>query len=98
MSANPATTTPTATGAPAAPAMNLHVTEPAAGEIKKFMTSEEGVPEPAGLRARALPGGCSRFHYSCDMKQGSRRGDFILDEPGVRSVVHIGMARTLTAS
>ncbi len=40
MSANPATTTPVATGAPAAPAVTLNVTEPAAAEIKKFMTTE----------------------------------------------------------
>ena len=61
MSANPATTTPTATGAPAAaaPAMNLNVTESAAAEIQKFMSSEEGLPESAGLRVRVVPGGCS---------------------------------------
>ena len=38
MSANPATTTPLGTAAPAAPAVNLSVTEPAAGEIKKPTT------------------------------------------------------------
>src|SRR6266853_1683812 len=50
MSANQITTTPTATPVPAAPAVSLSVTEPAAGEIKKFMSSEEGLPETAGLR------------------------------------------------
>ena len=43
MSANPATTTPTTSGAPAAPSVNLNVTEPAANEIKKFMGTEEGL-------------------------------------------------------
>ncbi len=94
MSANPATTTPTATGAPAAPAMNLHVTEPAAGEIKKFMTSEEGLPETAGLRVRVVPGGCSGFQYSLNIEEESRQGDFILDEKGVRLFVDMFSALT----
>ena len=37
---------------PNAPAMTLDVTEAAIGEIKKFMASEEGLPETAGLRVR----------------------------------------------
>src|SRR3979490_1921341 len=85
MSANPATTTPTETGAPTAPAapnVNLSVTEPAAGEIKKFMTSEEGLPETAGLRVRVVPGGCSGFQYSLNIEEESRQGDFVLDDQG----------------
>jgi Fe-S cluster assembly iron-binding protein IscA len=46
---------------PAAPAMTLDVTEAAVAEIKKFMASEEGLPETAGLRVRVVPGGCSGF-------------------------------------
>ncbi len=95
MSANPATTTPTATAPPAAPAMNLHVTEPAAGEIKKFMTSEEGLPETAGLRVRVVPGGCSGFQYSLNIEEESRQGDFILDEKGVRLFVDMFSAQYL---
>jgi iron-sulfur cluster assembly accessory protein len=95
MSANQQTTTPTATGVPAAPAMNLHVTEPAAGEIKKFMTSEEGLPETAGLRVRVVPGGCSGFQYSLNIEEESRQGDFILDEKGVRLFVDMFSAQYL---
>src|SRR2546423_13946175 len=87
MSANPATTTPTATTAPSAPAVNLSVTEPAAGEIKKFMTSEEGLPETAGLRVRVVPGGCSGFQYSLNIEEESRQGDFVLDQSGVKLFV-----------
>ena len=57
MSANPATSTPTPIVAPQAPSVNLNVTEPAAAEIKKFMSSEEVLPENAGLRVRVVPGG-----------------------------------------
>ncbi|PYS64852.1 MAG: iron-sulfur cluster assembly accessory protein [Acidobacteria bacterium] len=87
MSANPATTTPTATAVPAAPAapgVSLSVTEPAANEIRKFMTSEEGLPETAGLRVRVVPGGCSGFQYSLNIEEESRQGDFVLDDKGVR--------------
>lgn len=77
-------TTPVATGAPA---MTLHVTDSAVVEIKKFMESEEGLPETAGLRVRVVPGGCSGFQYSLNIEEDSRQGDFILDEKGVKLFV-----------
>ena len=96
MSANPTTTTPTATGAPAAtPNVALNVTESAAGEIKKFMSSEEGLPETAGLRVRVVPGGCSGFQYSLNIEEESRQGDFVLDEKGVRLFVDMFSAQYL---
>ena len=97
MSANQTTTTPTATpaAAPAAPAVTLGVTESAAGEIKKFMSSEEGLPETAGLRVRVVPGGCSGFQYSLNIEEESRQGDFILDEKGVRLFVDMFSAQYL---
>ncbi|HXT64511.1 MAG TPA: iron-sulfur cluster assembly accessory protein [Pyrinomonadaceae bacterium] len=95
MSANPATTTTMTPNAPAAPSVNLGVTEPAAVEIKKFMTSEEGLPETAGLRVRVVPGGCSGFQYSLNIEENSRQGDFILDEKGVRLFVDMFSAQYL---
>src|SRR6476619_4498970 len=87
MSANPATTTPVTHTAPAAPSVNLSVSEPAANEIKKFMASEEGLPETAGLRVRVVPGGCSGFQYSLNIEEESRQGDFVLDQSGVKLFV-----------
>src|SRR2546421_8033069 len=96
MSANQPTTTPTATGAPAAARkVGLNVTESAAGEIKKFMSSEEGLPETAGLRVRVVPGGCSGFQYSLNIEEESRQGDFILDDKGVRLFVDMFSAQYL---
>ena len=95
MSANPATTTPASSAAPMAPAVNLSVTQPAAEEIKKFMTGEEGLPETAGLRVRVVPGGCSGFQYSLNIEEESRQGDFILDEKGVRLFVDMFSAQYL---
>ena len=95
MSANPATTTPTATAAPMAPSVSLSVTEPAASEIRKFMTSEEGLPETAGLRVRVVPGGCSGFQYSLNIEEESRQGDFVLDDKGVRLFVDMFSAQYL---
>ena len=94
MSANTTTTTPTG-NAPAAPSMTLIVTEPAAAEIKKFMTNEEGLPETAGLRVRVVPGGCSGFQYSLNIEEESRQGDFILNEHGVRLFVVMFSAQYL---
>src|SRR6266446_5399097 len=69
---------------PNAPAMTLDVTEAAIGEIKKFMASEESLPETAGLRVRVVPGGCSGFQYSLNIEEESRQGDFVLDQNGVK--------------
>jgi iron-sulfur cluster assembly protein len=95
MSANPAITTATTPAAPAAPSVNLNVTEPAVVEIKKFMSSEEGLPETAGLRVRVVPGGCSGFQYSLNIEEASRQGDFVLDEKGVRLFVDMFSAQYL---
>jgi iron-sulfur cluster assembly protein len=67
--------------------MTLDVTEAAIGEIKKFMASEEGLPETAGLRVRVVPGGCSGFQYSLNIEEESRQGDFVLDQSGVKLFV-----------
>ena len=97
MSANPGTTTTTMPNvAPAAPAVNLSVSEPAAAEIQKFMSSEEGLPESAGLRVRVVPGGCSGFQYSLNIEENSREGDFILDDKGVRLFVDMFSAQYLS--
>jgi len=95
MSANIETTTPAPTGAPSAPSVNLSVTEPAAAEIQKFMSGEEGLPGTAGRRVRAVPGGCSGFQYSLNIEEASRQGDFILDEKGVRLFVDMFSAQYL---
>ncbi len=91
-----AQTTHTVTlGAPAAPSVSLNVTESAAIEIKKFMASEEGLPDTSGLRVRVVPGGCSGFQYSLNIEEESRQGDFILNERGVRLFVDMFSAQYL---
>jgi iron-sulfur cluster assembly protein len=75
--------------------MTLGLTEPAAAEVKKFMESEEGLPETAGLRVRVVPGGCSGFQYSLNIEEASRQGDFILDKYGVRLFVDMFSAQYL---
>jgi iron-sulfur cluster assembly accessory protein len=95
MSANIETTTSAPTSAPAGPSVNLSVSEPAAAEIQKFMSGEEGLPETAGLRVRVVPGGCSGFQYSLNIEENSRQGDFILDDKGVRLFVDMFSAQYL---
>ena len=89
------TTSTETPGISAAPAMTLHVTDPAVVEIKKCMESEEGLPETAGLRVRVVPGGCSGFQYSLNIEEDSRQGDFILDEKGVKLFVDMFSAQYL---
>ena len=78
-----------------APTVTLNVTEQAANEIKKFMASEEGLPETSGLRVRVVPGGCSGFQYSLNIEEQSREGDFIMDEKGVRMFIDMFSAQYL---
>ena len=78
-----------------APTVALNVTEAAATEIKKFMTSEEGLPETAGLRVRVVPGGCSGFQYSLNIEEASRQGDYQMDEKGVRLFIDMFSAQYL---
>jgi iron-sulfur cluster assembly protein len=89
------TSTETPGVATAAPNITLNVTEPAAVEIKKFMASEEGLPETSGLRVRVVPGGCSGFQYSLNIEEESRQGDFVLNERGVRLFVDMFSAQYL---
>ena len=69
------------------PAVTLNVTENAATEIKKFMSSEEGLPETAGLRVRVVPGGCSGFQYSLNIEEEAKAGDHLTEAHGVRLFV-----------
>jgi iron-sulfur cluster assembly protein len=79
----------------AAPSVAINVTLSAAEEIKKFMVSEEDLPETAGLRVRVVPGGCSGFQYSLNIEEESRNGDFIVEQQGVRLFVDMFSAQYL---
>ena len=78
-----------------APTVTMNVTDTAVTEIKKFMSSEEGLPETAGLRVRVVPGGCSGFQYSLNIEEESRQGDFVLNENGVRLFIDMFSAQYL---
>ncbi len=71
----------------AAPTFELNVTETAADEIKKFLATEDDLPETAGLRVRVVPGGCSGFQYSLNIEEDSRGGDMIVDKFGIKLFV-----------
>ena len=78
-----------------APTVELNVTEPAIAEIKKFLASEDDLPETAGLRVRVVPGGCSGFQYSLNIEEESKTGDFVLDKSGVKMFVDMFSAQYL---
>jgi iron-sulfur cluster assembly protein len=77
------------------PTFTLELTEAAAEEVKKFMASEEGLPETAGLRVRVVPGGCSGFQYSLNIEEASREGDHVTETGGVRLFVDMFSAQYL---
>src|SRR5256714_12742483 len=77
------------------PTMTLGVSEAAAEEIKKFLASEEGLPETSGLRVRVVPGGCSGFQYSLNIEEESRPNDHVIESNGVRMFVDMFSAQYL---
>jgi iron-sulfur cluster assembly protein len=79
----------------AAPVFALDVTSSAAAEIKKFLASEEDLPETAGLRVRVVPGGCSGFQYSLNIEEESRSGDHVTEAHGIRLFVDMFSAQYL---
>ena len=79
----------------ATPSVELNVTESASVEIKKFLASEEDLPETSGLRVRVVPGGCSGFQYSLNIEEESKHGDFILDKYGIKLFVDMFSAQYL---
>lgn len=79
----------------AAPAVEINLSASAAVEIKKFLSSEDDLPETAGLRVRVVPGGCSGFQYSLNIEEESRQGDFIVDQHNVKLFVDMFSAQYL---
>ncbi|HEX8476248.1 MAG TPA: iron-sulfur cluster assembly accessory protein [Pyrinomonadaceae bacterium] len=89
------TTETTTTTTTTLPTFTVDLTEAAAVEVRKFMSSEEGLPETAGLRVRVVPGGCSGFQYSLNIEEESRQGDHLIDVHGVRLFVDMFSAQYL---
>ena len=79
----------------AAPTVELTVTDSAIDEIKKFLASEDDLPETAGLRVRVVPGGCSGFQYSLNIEEEPKTGDFVMDKSGIRLFVDMFSAQYL---
>lgn len=79
----------------AAPTVELTVTDSAVAEIKKFLASEDDLPETAGLRVRVVPGGCSGFQYSLNIEEESRSGDFVMEKDGIKLFVDMFSAQYL---
>ncbi len=79
----------------ATPTVELTVTDSAVVEIKKFMSSEDDLPETAGLRVRVVPGGCSGFQYSLNIEEESKQGDFVMDKNEIRLFVDMFSAQYL---
>lgn len=79
----------------ASPSVELNVTDSALAEIKKFIASEDDLPETAGLRVRVVPGGCSGFQYSLNIEEESKTGDFIMEKADIKLFVDMFSAQYL---
>lgn len=71
----------------AANGVAVHLTDVAAGEVRKFIAAEQVPVDTAGLRVGVLPGGCSGFKYSLNIEERPLDDDVVLDVSGVRVFV-----------
>ena len=71
----------------ATPGFVLVVSDKAAAEVAKFMTTENVPSDQGGLRVSVLPGGCSGFKYSLNIEERSLEDDVVMELNGVRVFV-----------
>jgi len=69
------------------PPFTLSLTEAAARQILRVI-AEHGLPDTAGLRAGATPGGCSGYNYDVEIVGGPESGDLVLERHGARVFVN----------
>jgi iron-sulfur cluster assembly accessory protein len=77
----------TTTPQPATSGVNVHLTERAAEEVRKFIAAEQVPVETAGLRVSVLPGGCSGFKYSLNIEERALEDDMVIETGAVRVLV-----------
>lgn len=65
----------------------MSLTDRAAQEVAKFMTTENVPAETAGLRVSVLPGGCSGFKYSLNIEERALEDDIIFEINNTRVFV-----------
>ena len=68
----------------------------AAEEVRKFIAQEQVPADTAGLRVSVLPGGCSGFKYSLNIKERPLEDDVVAEVNGVRVFVDGFSAQYLT--
>jgi len=74
----------------------LVITARAAEEVQKFIAQEQVPTDSAGLRVSVLPGGCSGFKYSLNVKERPLEDDMVAEVNGVRVFVDGFSAQYLT--
>src|SRR5436190_15873764 len=68
--------------------MAITVTEKAAGEVKRILAEQEGLPEKVYLRMRVVGGGCSGFQHKLDLDPAvNPKLDDVFEQHGVGIVV-----------
>jgi iron-sulfur cluster assembly protein len=77
-------------------AVALVLTAKAAGEVRRFMESENVPVESGGLRVSVLPGGCSGFQYGLHIEERALDDDFVIESEGVRLFVDAFSAQYLS--
>ena len=72
--------------APAAAAPLVHLTDKAAGEVKRIL-DEKSMSEKTGLRLSLKGGGCSGMTYVLDFAEEGQPTDTELESQGVRLLI-----------
>ncbi|HXI02746.1 MAG TPA: iron-sulfur cluster assembly accessory protein [Candidatus Saccharimonadales bacterium] len=70
----------------------ITLTESAAGQIRRMMAEQKLDPSATGVRVGVKPSGCSGFAYTIDFDKGSKDGDDVSEQHGIRLFVDAGSA------
>jgi iron-sulfur cluster assembly protein len=82
---NPETQTPVEMPAPGASALDLRLTDAAAGKLQE-LTAEEKNPQ-VGLRVYVYSGGCSGYRYGMMLEDQPTADDVTVESKGIRVYV-----------
>ncbi len=78
--------------------VDVHLTEQAVAQVRRFMEAENVPEETAGLRIAVLPGGCSGFKYGLNIEERPLDDDLIVTREGLRVFVDAFSAQYLSGT
>lgn len=75
--------------------VDVHLTDNATEQVKRFIEAEQVPAATAGLRVAVLPGGCSGFKYGLNIEEQPLDDDVVMELGGLKLFVDTFSAQYL---